>query len=63
MLAEFKIQHKERTTRQKERKEEVQNMLGGFKKEQTKAAENWRAMQKRLAKKRVGSQAAVGVGA
>ena len=46
MLAEFKIQHKERITQRKDRKEEVQNMLGGFKKERSKAAKNWQAMQK-----------------
>lgn len=63
MLAEFKIQHKERITQRKERKEEVQNMLGGFKKERSKAAENWQAMQKKIAQKRAGSQAAVGVSA
>ena len=52
MLAEFKIQHKERITQQKERKEEVQNMLGGFKKERSEAAENWQTMQKKIAQKR-----------
>ncbi len=59
MLAEFKIQHKERTAQQKERKEEVQDMLGGFKKERSEAAENWQAMQKKIAQKRTGSQVAV----
>jgi len=63
MLAEFTIQHKERITQRKERKEEVQNMLGGFRKERSEAAANWWDMQKRLAKTRVGSQAAVGVSA
>ena len=62
VLAEFKIQHKERIAQQKERKEEVQNMLGGFKKERTKAAENWQAMQKKIAQ-RTGSQAAVNASA
>ena len=38
MLAGFKIQHKERITQRKERKEEVQNMLGGFKKERSETA-------------------------
>lgn len=63
MLAEFKIQHKERTARQKERKKEVQNMLGDFKSERLKAAEGWQAMQKKIAQRRAGSQAAVSVGA
>jgi len=63
MLAEFKIQHKEQIAQQKERKEEVQNMLGGFKKERSEAAENWQAMQKRLAQKRASSRAALGVSA
>ena len=61
MLAEFKIQHKERTTQRKERKKDVQNMLGAFKGERLKAAETWQAMQKKLVQKRVGLQAAVGV--
>lgn len=63
MLAEFKIQHKQRIAQQKERKGKVQDMLGGFKKERSKAAANWQAMQKRLAQKRAGSQAAFGVSA
>jgi len=52
MLAEFKIQHKERIAQQKERKKEVQNMLGGFKGERSKDAGNWQAMQKKMAQKR-----------
>ena len=61
MLAEFEIQHKERIAQQKERKKEVQNMLGGFKGERSEAAENWQAMQKKIAKRRAGSGARVGV--
>ena len=63
MLAEFKIQHKERIARQKERKEEVQNMLGGFNQERTEAAENWQAMQKEIAQRKARSRAAVSVSA
>ena len=63
MLAEFKIQHKERIAQQKERKEEVQNMLGGFKQDRSEAAENWQGMQKKIAQKRVDSQVTVGVSA
>jgi len=59
MLAEFKIQHKERITQRKDRKEEVQNMLGAFKGERLEAAENWQAMEKKLSKRRAGSHAAV----
>jgi len=62
MLAEFKIQNKERIAQQKERKEEVQNMLGGFKQERSEAAENWQAMQKKIAQ-RNGLQEAVSVSA
>ena len=63
MLAEFKIQHRERMARQKERKEEVQNMLGDFKGERLEAAQNWQAIEKKMAKRRAGSQAAVSVSA
>lgn len=47
MLREFKAHHKERITRQQERKEMVRNMLEGFKKERVEAAENWRLGQKK----------------
>ena len=40
MLKEFKAQHKERISRQQERKEMVHNLIEGFKKERVKAAEN-----------------------
>lgn len=63
MLAEFKIQHKEQITRQKERKEEVQNMLGGFNRDRAEAAESWRAMQRKIAQRRGTSPAAVNIGA
>ena len=63
MLAKFKIQHKERMAQQKERKKEAQNMLGAFKKERLEAAENWETMEKRMAKRRVGSGVVSGVSA
>jgi len=63
MLAEFKIQHKERIVQQKERGKEVQNMLGAFKGERLEAAESWQAMQKKIAKRKAGSRAAVSVSA
>jgi len=56
MLAEFKIQHKERMARQKERKKEAQNVLGVFKEERLEAAENWKAMQKRIAQRKAHSR-------
>ncbi len=40
MLKEFKAQHKERISRQQERKEMVHNLIESFKKERVKAAEN-----------------------
>ncbi len=38
MLSEFKRQRQQRLTRQKEREQEVQNLLGGFKKERSELA-------------------------
>ena len=63
MLAKFKIQHKERMARQKERKKEAQNMLGAFKEERLEAAENWQAMEKKMAKRIVASGVVAGVSA
>jgi uncharacterized phage infection (PIP) family protein YhgE len=63
MLAEFKIQHKEWIVRQKEREKEVQNILGAFKGQRLEAAENWQAMQKKMAQRKADSQTAVGVSA
>ncbi len=61
MLAKFKIQHKERIARQKERKEDVQNTLSGFKGERSKSAQNWRSTQKRIAQRKSHSRATVSV--
>jgi len=63
MLAEFKIEHRERMTRQEERRKDVQSMLNGFEKERLENAKYWQAMTKRLAQRRADSHAAVSVGA
>ena len=42
MLKESNAQHKERISRQQERREMVHNLLEGFKEERVEAAENWR---------------------
>lgn len=55
MLAEFKAQHKERIARQEERRKEVQNLLGEFKEERLKSADNWRIIQKKMAQRRTKS--------
>jgi len=55
MLKEFKAQQKRRIARRQERREEVQGMLGDFKKERIGAAKDWRAMQEKIAKKKKGS--------
>lgn len=55
MLKGFKAQQKRRIARQEERREEVQGMLGDFKKERIGAAKDWRAMQEKIAKKKKGS--------
>jgi len=56
MLAEFKIQHKERTYRQKERNKEVQNTINSFRAERLENAEDWQDMQKRVAQRRTDAQ-------
>lgn len=53
MLAEFKVQHKERIACKEERKREVHNMLADFKKERTEAAMNWQAIQTEKADKQI----------
>ena len=64
MFAEFTSQHKERTSAgQKERKREVQDMLGGFEKERLGNSKDWQDMQKEMAQKRADSQPAVSVSA
>jgi hypothetical protein len=40
MLKEFKVQHQDRVVLQKERREEVNNMLAGFKKDRLKVAKD-----------------------
>jgi len=52
MLKEFKARHQERIARQGERRQEVKNLLGGFKKERVEAAKNWRSAQKKMAQRR-----------
>lgn len=52
MLKEFRVQHEERIARQEERREEVRHILGDFKKERTKAAKNWQALQKKMVQRR-----------
>lgn len=51
MVREFESQHKERITRQQERREMVHNLLEGFKKERVEAAENWRLGLKKSAQR------------
>lgn len=63
MLKEFKAQHKERIARQEERREEVCNMLGDFKKERVEAAKNWQAVQKKMARRRASSPEAINIDA
>ena len=52
MLKESNAQHKERISRQQERREMVHNLLEGFKKERVEAAENWRLGLKKRAQRR-----------
>ena len=52
MLKEFKVQEKTRTARREERREEVHNMLGGFKKERMQTVKNWQDMQKIMDQRR-----------
>lgn len=55
MLKEFSARHEERMARQKERKEEVQSILGDFRKERKETGKNWQMMQKEMAQRRTGS--------
>lgn len=52
MLKEFKTQHTERIACQEERRQEIKNLLGGFKKERQEAAKNWQAVQKKMAQRK-----------
>jgi len=52
MFKEFKARHQERIAHQGERRQEVKNLLGGFKKERVEAAKNWRDVQKKMAQRR-----------
>ena len=52
MLAEFKTRHKERISRQEERRQEIKNLLGGFKKERQELAENWQSALEKMAQRR-----------
>jgi len=59
MLKEFKDQHKERITRQQERRGEVRNLLGEFKRGRLETAKNWRTVQKKMAQRRTKSLEAI----
>lgn len=59
MLKELKTQHEERLALQEERKKEIRQLLGEFKKGRTEAAQNWRTMQTKLAHRRAASRKAV----
>jgi len=61
MLKEFKAQYKERIARQEERREEVKNLLGDFKKERVEAVENWRVVQRKMAQRRTKSPKAINI--
>lgn len=52
MIKKFKLQQKERITRQGERRDEVISLLDKFKKERIETVRNWRAEQNKIARQR-----------
>jgi len=52
MLKEFKAQERMRIARQEERRQTVQNMLAGFKKERIQTVKSWQEMQRIMEQRR-----------